>query len=195
MKTVICHVKWGLIVLLLGVGSSVSLFANVGSAHLLPLNCSELLPDEAPFVSFFESVAKAGANEQRDLARRMLKVLALREKLASTTDWSQNENPVDELVRKTLCFYLEQKDPLRTITYNDPQIIAYLKEAIKPLEAKVEDAIFLAEFEREQKMRYEHQIEKNRELIRTLEQQAQRDAKAEYNEISKNARRKARKQK
>ncbi|MCB0406385.1 MAG: hypothetical protein KDD51_16505 [Bdellovibrionales bacterium] len=195
MKTVICRCKRNLILMGLSVIWSPALLGNVGSVHLLPLNCSELLPDEAPFVAFFESVAKAGANEQRDLARRMLKILALREKLASSTDWSQNENPVDELVRKTLCFYREQKDPLRTVTYNDPQIISYLKEAIKPLEAKVEDAIFLAEFEREQRMRYEHQIEKNREVIRTLEQQAQRDAKAEYSEISKNARRKARTQK
>jgi hypothetical protein len=165
-----------------------------GGVFMLPINCSELLPDNEPFVNFFEAVARGQADKDRNFSKRLFRVLSHREEIASSQDWASTQNPVDVLVRKTLCFYRQQKEPVKPITFDNPAIVRFLKQSLKDLEAKVEDAIFLSEFEREQRRHYEDLIHKNRRLIEGLRKEASKEANKTYKKIQKTAQRKARKQ-
>lgn len=162
--------------------------------YLLPINCSELLPEESPFVQFFEAAARGSAARDKDLAKRMFRVLEMRDRFIKNPDLLQDENPVDVLVRKTLCFYRQQKEPLRPVSYEDQGFLKFLKGAIRELEGKVEDALFLALLEREQRLTYERDLQKNRSLIESVRQEALREADRAYTKIVDNAKRKAKAQ-
>ena len=138
---------------------------------MLPLNCSELLPDIAPFTDFFEAVAKGTVKTEPRFSKRLFKILALRGKLFESGRRMKKENPVDILIRKTLCFYREQKEPLKPISYDNPHFIAFLRSASMDLENKVDEAIFQWEFERYQRDYYEAQLDKNSKIIRKLRHQ------------------------
>jgi len=109
------------------------------TGQMLPLNCAELLPDTSAFLNYFESVARGIVTKDRKFSRRLFRILSLREKLAEQGDRSREQNPVDNLIRKTLCFYREQKEPVRPISYDDAEFLKYLRSSITDLEAKVEE--------------------------------------------------------
>jgi len=176
-----------------------SVFPAVGSAapiadsgtYLLPINCSELLPDNSPFLGFFTAVASGTVVSDQRLSRRLFRVLALREKINDNPDLTRDQNPIDLLIRKTLCFFREQKDPLRTVPFDDPEFLKFMKSAVKDLEAKVDDAVFGLEFELQQRTEYEKRMEKNRKVIDAVQREAQKEAEVVYNRLSRNAKRKA----
>ncbi len=174
--------------------SSQGMAAIRGGVRMLPLNCSELLPDSTPFVEFLTAVGQSQVEKDRSFSRRIFRVIALRKKLYEENDWIRDHNPIDLLIQKTLCFFRIQKDPISPISYDNPEILKFLKESLDELEAKVDEAIFDTEFESEERKRYEKQIERNAKLIRTVEGQAQREANKEYGQITKSAKRKAQKQ-
>lgn len=162
--------------------------------YLLPINCSELLPDESPFVQFFEAAARGSAARNKALAKRMFRVLEMRERFLKNPDLSRDENPVDVLIRKTLCYYRQQKEPLRPVSYEDQGFLAFLSGAIRELEGKVEDALFLALLEREQRLAYERELQRNRSLIESVRREASREAERAFDKIVTNAKRKAKAQ-
>jgi hypothetical protein len=90
---------------------------------LLPMTCAELLPDLAPYLGFFETVARGQVGQDRVMSRRLFRVLALRERLSDQPERMREPNPVDMLIRRTLCFYREQKEPLRQITNVDEEFL------------------------------------------------------------------------
>src|SRR5947209_14947948 len=95
---------------LLAAGRAEAAISSDSSYFLLPMSCAELLPDPAPYLGFFEAVGKGLVAKDRALSKRIFRVLSLREKLAEEPDRAREGNPVDVLIRKTLCYYREQKD-------------------------------------------------------------------------------------
>jgi len=160
--------------------------------YLLPMNCSELIPDPEPFLGFFEAIAQSQAVADKSLSRRILNTIALRNKLAE--GWAKDANPIDGLIRKTLCFYRQQTDPLGVIPYSDPRIIAYVRKSMPQLEEKTKEVIFLVELEKAQRDAFESQIDKNRHVVQSIEAQAQKDANKIFSDISKSAKKKVRTQ-
>ena len=161
------------------------------SGFLLPMNCSELLPDNTPYVSFFESIARGMAARDRGLSKRLFRLLSLREKVADLADRNREQNPVDVLIRRTVCFYREQREPLKPIAYDDPDFLKFLRSALRDLEIKVEDVIFKWEKERAERRQYEQQLQKNRGVVDTLKREAEVDAERSYDRLSTGAKRKA----
>jgi hypothetical protein len=159
---------------------------------LLPMSCAELLPDPAPYLGFFEAVGKGLVAKDRALSRRIFRVLSLREKLSDEPDRAREGNPVDVLIRKTLCYYREQKEPLKVVTFDDAEFLKFLRPAMKELEAKLDDTIFEYEYERQQRMEYRRQLERNRGIVESVQREADRDAEREYDRLSSAARRKVR---
>jgi len=161
------------------------------ATYLLPLNCSELLPDNTTFLSYFEAVGRGQVISDKALSRKIFRVLALREKLNSTPDLFQGTNPIDVLIRKTLCYYRQQKDALQVVTYYDPKMVSYLKENMKDLEAKVDSAIFNCQFQQETKEALEKRAKKNEALVQDYMKEAQKSANQSFEKITKEAARKA----
>ncbi len=161
-----------------------------GGVVMMPLNCGELLPDNAPYINFFEGVARNAISSDKTLAKRILRILALRDKLAEYVDRSRGQNPVDTLIRKTICFYREQKEPLKPIAVDDPDFLNFMKKSLPDLETKVDDSIFQAEFERYRRVELERQAQRNQGAMNSLEEQANHDADRSFENISKAARRK-----
>ena len=160
--------------------------------YLMPLNCLELLPDSSPFTGFFEAVARGMAGKDRQLSKRLFKILSLRDRIANQVDQNREPNPLDTLIQKTICFYREQKEPLKPITFDDADFIKFLKNGLKDLEGKVDDTVFHVEFERFQRQEYERRANKNRGTIEVLQREAERDAENSFDRISSAARRKVR---
>jgi hypothetical protein len=161
------------------------------ATYLLPLNCSELLPDNTTFLSYFEAVGRGQVISDKTLSRKIFRVLALRDKLNSTPDLFQGINPIDVLIRKTLCYYRQQKDALQVVTYYDPKMVSYLKENIKDLETKVDSAIFNCQFQQETKEALEKRAKKNEALVQDYMKEAQKSANQSFEKITKEAARKA----
>lgn len=168
--------------------------AAIGGAdagvYLLPLECSELLPDNGPFLNFFEAVGRGNIRKDRGLSQRIFKVLAMRERIAQSGMQSHESNPVDLLVRKSLCFFREKKDPLRMIPYDDPQFLDFLRVSMGDLEKKVEEMVFQKEFDKAQRKEYERRLTENQELEDKVRGQAEVDADRNFERLSKAARRK-----
>ena len=165
---------------------------QAGEVFLMPMNCSELLPDNQPFVQFFDSVALGVLPKDRAFAKRLLRIKSLREKVFETKDKGREDNPVDLLLRETVCFYRKTKDPIKQIPFDDADFVSFLRKSIKTLEAKVDDAIFQLEYERHQREIFEKKSEKNQALLRSLENEALEDANRTFSKISKAAEKKAR---
>lgn len=182
----------GLVLVLSTWGATTFAAKPDNNVYMMPLNCGELLPDTTNFVGYFESVAKGLAGSDKAFSKRMLKLLSLREKVAEVVDLNRAPNPVDTLIQKTVCFYREQKEPLKPITFDDPNFLTFLKTSFKDLEGKVEDAVFNAQFEKYQREEYARRVQANRGAIETLEKEANRDADRVFDKISSNAKRKAR---
>jgi hypothetical protein len=161
-------------------------------AFMLPLNCSELLPDTAPFLNFFEAVGKGAVAKNRRLAKRIFKIMALRERLAEIPDRAREQNPIDTLIRKTLCFYREQKEPLSPVGYDDAAFVAFLKGSLPDLEEKIDKVIYQSEYDRQQRKEYERQLERNQGVVLNLRREADLEADQSFERITNRAKRKVR---
>ncbi len=174
--------------------SAKGVHAAIGGAdagvYLLPLECSELLPDNGPFLNFFEAVGRGNIRKDKNLSQRIFKVLAMRERLEQSGGQSRESNPVDLLVRKSLCFFREKKDPLRMVPYDDPQFLDFLRVSMGDLEKKIEEMIFQKEFDKAQRKEYERKLTENQELEDKVRGQAEVDADRNFDRLSKAARRK-----
>lgn len=162
------------------------------TVFLLPLECSELLPDSGPYLKFMEAIARGNLRKDKNLSKRVFKILATREKMQQSIDESHETNPVDILIRKTLCFYREKKEPLKMVPYDDPQFLAFLHGSIGDLEKKVEESIFQREYDKHQRKEYERQLGENQDLEDTIRSQAEVDADRNFDRLSKAAKRKVR---
>ena len=158
---------------------------------LLPLECSELLPDSSPYLQFFEAVGRGRLRSDKPLAKRVFEILALRERMQKDASQSREQNPIDLLVRKTLCFYREKKEPLKMVPYDDPDFLAYVRSNLGDLEAKVRQVISQHEYDRQQRKEYERILTENQELEESVRTQAEVAADREFERLSSVARRKA----
>jgi len=156
--------------------------------YSLPLNCSELLPDPGPFMNFFEGVARSSIIKEPRLAKRIFRLLAYRTKVSELRP--KDQNPVEVLIRKTLCFYREQREPLKAVAIDDEKFLAYLRASLKELENKVEDAAFQVELERQQREAYEKKLQGNERLVERLSNQMENEVDREFERLAKAARRK-----
>lgn len=164
--------------------------AYAGEIFLMPMNCSELLPDNGPFIQFFDSVALGMLSKDRAFSKRLMRLKSLRTQVAETKEKGRDENPVDVLMRETICFYRKTKDPLKQIPFDDPDFISFLRKSVKTLEAKVEDAIFQLEYEKFQREIFEKKTQRNQALLRSIEKEALDDAARSFQKISRAAARK-----
>lgn len=156
----------------------------------LPMTCAELLPEAEPFRNFFEAVARGMVTSNTRLSKRMFFVLSMRQKLSASDKRSREDNPLDTLVRKTLCFFRENKEPLRAIPFDDAQFKKYIASSIDELEKKANEAVFQAEFDRLQRESYEKRLDRNRDLVERVRQEADRAAQHSFEQLTKKARRK-----
>jgi len=184
---------WGILLTLVLLSPAQGASSDPDSAvYMMPLNCGELLPDPTPFVGFFDSVARGTASEDKLLSKRLLRLISLRDKVNEVADLSRQQNPVDTLIQKTVCYYRVQKEPLKAIPFDDPDFLLFIKTSLKDLETKVEDAVFNAQFEKFQKEEYARRVSANRGIIEALEKEAEKDAGRVFDRLSTNAKRKAR---
>lgn len=163
--------------------------APEATSFLLPLNCAELLPDTQPFLTFFGSVARSTVVTDSTLSKRMFRVLALREKIQES---GRDSGISDVLIRRTLCFYRQQKEPLAQVSYQDPDFVKYLRTALPELEKKLEDVILNIEIAKAEESHFQDQIERNQRSVERLERDAIREADSTYKKLSKVARSKVR---
>ena len=177
---------------LLAVPSARGVVASVprGGVYLLPMTCAELLPDNGPYLGFLESVGQGSVGTDSDLSKRIFRLLALRAKFLDARDVAPENNPVDILIRRTLCFFREQKDPLRTIPYDDGAFLRFFRTSLRELELKIDGAIFQVEVERAQRHAYESQLQRNRTVVERMRREADAVAETEYDRLTKSAKRK-----
>lgn len=161
---------------------------------LLPLECSELLPDSAPYLQFFEAVARGELKKDKAFSKRVFRILALRDKLQASAHQSRDQNPIDLLIRKTLCFYREKKEPLKMVPYDDPAFLQFLRGSFSDLEQTVEATIFQREYDKQQRKEYERLLTQNQELEESVRSQAEVDADRNFEKLSNAAKKKVRAQ-
>ncbi len=178
---------WGVVTWSSGAYSALP---NESGVVMMPLNCGELLPDNAPSLNFIEGVAKNTVGSDKKFSRRILRLLALRDKLSEYVDRNRGQNPVDTLIRKTICFYREQKEPLKPVAVDDPDFLTFMRKSLPDLETRVEDSIFQAEFERYRRLELEKLAQKNQGAMTALQEQADKEADRSFENLSKAARRK-----
>ncbi len=162
--------------------------------YLLPMTCGELLPDPSPFIGFLDSVATGQISTDKNFSKRVYRVLALRNKLGEASERIREANPVDFLIRKTLCFYREQKEPLKPVPYDDPAFIRFFRDALKELELKIEDAIFQTEYELAQRKQYELQLQKNKDVVERIREEAEENADRSFDRLANSAKQKVKSQ-
>lgn len=155
----------------------------------LPLNCSELMPEPTPYINFFEACGNklASTLEEKKYAIQVYKILYLRKKIMSET---KDANPIDTLIQKTLCFYREQKEPLKAIAIDNPSFLVYLKSSLPELERKVNEVVYQIESERLRKEAYEKSLQKNNVIIEKIQDEAYKQANQSFDKISKKAKQK-----
>src|SRR5262245_59423451 len=112
---------------------SVAAFSAESGTYLMPMNCTELLPDNTQFVGCLDAVAKGQVTADRALAKRVFRLLALREKMNDAASKYRDVNPIDLLIRRTLCFYREQKEPMAAVPYNNVQFVTFLRANLREL--------------------------------------------------------------
>lgn len=164
---------------------------TVNPVFTLPASCGELLSDVGPFLGFLEAVANGLANSDRALSKRILRLLALRNEALRNNERLRNDNGVDGTLRRALCFYREQREPIRPVAFDDDAFIRFLRESIGDLEKKVENSIFEVELESARRRQLESRLAKNRVAAERLEAEANRAARTSYNSILERARKKA----
>ncbi len=165
-------------------------FAKELTVYSLPMTCSELLPEQEPFISFFEATARGSVVKDKNFAKRIFRLLSLRERINDTPDKIRDQNPVDMLIRKTLCFYREQKEPVRSVPFDDEKYVAFMKSMLPELENKVKDAVFETEYLRASKKQYEAKLKQNEAIVDQMRTQAENEAHEEYDKVSTLARKK-----
>ena len=101
-------------------------------------------------------------------------------------------NPVDVLIRRTFCYYREQREPIKAVPYDDPNLIKFMRESMRDLEKQVDQAVFDWEYERQQRREFEKKVRKNQAIVDSLKRDAEREADKTFNRISGNAAQKAR---
>ncbi len=157
---------------------------------MLPTSCTELLQKTEPFIDFFEAIGRGVAKTDRELSKRIFAILVLREKLKESSVIRDKNNPVDVVIQKALCFYREQKEPLKEVSYDNPQLLIFIKQSISELEKKVQDTIFEYELERFRRKYYELKLEQNNKFTKTLRLEAEKIAESKYKSISERAKKK-----
>jgi len=162
--------------------------------YLLPLNCSELLPDNSAFVSYFDSVGRGQVVADKALSQKIFRILALRQKLNDSPSLFDGANPVDVVIRRTLCYYRQQKDALQPVPYYDPKILSFLKENIGELEKKVEAVILECQYKVISKELLETRAKKNQAMVESVKKQAEKTADQVFDKIHQQALRKAKQQ-
>jgi len=165
-----------------------------GGVFIMPMSCAELLQDPAPFLGYFEAVAKGQVSKDRKFSRRLFRVLSLREKLGEATGRTREANPIDAIIRRTICFYREQKEPLKPVAFDDEEFLKFLRVSVKELEEKVDDSIFQWEFERQQRREYERRMKVSEGAAQTVSREAERDADLTYDRLTTAARKKVQSQ-
>jgi hypothetical protein len=179
-----------LFLILLGfvaVNSSHSAVLSDPGIYSLPMNCSELLPDPSPFLSFFDAVGRGLVASDKKLSSRIFKVIAVREKLGDLVDRQRDQHPIDVLVRKTLCFYREQKEPLKPVNYDDPQFVSYLSQAMPDLEKRVGEVVYQWELDQVQRKQFEKIVERNQHLIQAMKNEASQKADEQVKNLTQKA--------
>lgn len=176
-----------LVLALLTCGSGFSAVLSDPGVYSLPMNCSELLPDPTPFTNYFEAVGRGVVTTNKKLSSRIFKVLAIREKVADAFDRQRDQHPIDVLIKKTLCYYREQKEPLKPVTFDDSNFISYLSLSMDELEKKVSEVVYQWEIDEAQKKQFEKIVEKNQQLIQRMKVQAEEQAEAEVKRIANKA--------
>ncbi|MBY0370011.1 hypothetical protein K2X33_04945 [bacterium] len=166
--------------------------ATRDSVYLLPLECSELMPDNAPFVGFFEGVGRANLRSDGALTKRVFRLIAIRERLQSAAALAPDQNPIDLLIRKTLCFFREKKEPLKTVSVDDAEFLTFLKESLPDLERKVDQTVLQIETEKQQRKVYEKMLQANQALEASLRAKAELDADRDFERLTKAAKQQAR---
>lgn len=160
------------------------------SIVMLPISCSELLQETEPFINFFEAVGRGLVKTDKELSKKIFSILALREKLEELSTARGRRNPIDILIQKTLCFYREQKEPLKEVSYDNSRFVSFIKESISELDKKVQEAIYKYEVERFRREYYELKLEENNKLAQSLRLEAQKIAELKYKTISNRAKKK-----
>lgn len=161
------------------------------ATYLLPFNCSELLPDNSTFLSFFESVARGQVIANKALSKKIFRVLALREKLNQKQELFQGANPLDSLIARTLCYYREQKDALQIVPYYDPKLLEFLNQNIKDLEKKAEAVILDLQLQVLNKEELGRRARQNEALVAAERESAEQSANRLFDQIAQEAARKA----
>lgn len=159
--------------------------------YLLPLNCSELLPDNTTFLSFFESVGRGQVISQKDLSQKVFRILALRDKLGQSSPADSGINPVDVVIRRTLCFYRQQKEALQPVPYYDPKFISFLKDNIRELEQKVEAVIIESQYKTFHQEMLEKRAKQNQALVEEAKRRADKSAAQTFERLTRSASQKA----
>lgn len=162
--------------------------------QMLPLTCAELLPDLTPYILFFDAVGRIQVAHDRRLSKKVYKILALRDRINDFADKGSDSNPVDTLIRKTLCYYREQKEPLKPVACDDEEFLKFLKGNIKDLETKVDDAVFQWEFERQEKREFERRAHKNQQIVDSVMREADIEADQTFDRLAQRAKKKAKSQ-
>lgn len=170
-------------------GFSISLLFGAidRTIYLMPMNCAELVPDSGPFLSFFESVARGLAVNNKIMARRLFRVLAMRDKLASETGRVGDANPVDPLIRRFLCYYREQRNPTALVSYDDGQFLAFVKKELIALEKNVDLAVYAVAVEEHNRKEFERRMRAQQNLVETLKQEADEEAALVFERAAKQA--------
>jgi len=150
------------------------------------------MPDMDPYIQFFEAVARGQVGQNRSMSVRLFQILAMREKLHASSGKTQDNNPVDAYIKKSLCYYREQKEPLAPVAFDDPKFVQYMKSSILDLEKKVNEAILEWEVQKAQRNAYQNSLEKNHALVESLKRKAEIEADRTYRALSDKARRKTR---
>lgn len=166
-------------------------FGSAPQQQNLPMTCSELMPENGPYVSFFESVGRGNALSNKAVALNVFMVLAYREKLASIMGRGSSDNPIDGLIRKALCIYRIETEPLKLVTFDDPKFIEAFKPIGKELEKKVAQVVQDAEVDRLRRQAYEKRLEKNSSLVEKLRREAEVSADRQFERIARAAKKEA----
>lgn len=168
-------------------GSVFSAVISEPGVYSLPMNCSELLPDPSPFLNYFEAVGRGLVTSNKQLSARIFKLIAIREKLGDAVDRQRDQHPIDNLIKKTLCYYREQKEPLKPVSFDDSNFISYLTQSMNELEAKVKEVVYQWEFDQAQRKLFEKIVEQNQQLIQKMKMQAEAQARVEVERIANKA--------
>jgi len=161
------------------------------AVYVMPINCSELMPDNTPFTGYFMTVAQGAVTTDKKLASQMFEILALKQTLADKKDWATKINPVEVLIRKVICFYRQEKEPLKVIPYDDQDFITFLKTAMPELETRINDAIYQIAFEKTQKKMFELRLSQNQKAVESLRKKAAGEARTTFKKLTADAAKKA----